>query len=174
MFPQLCISIFFSLWQTHRHTGVIHVLLSLFPISDVPFYSSRPTVFLLDDRAATANRLQRQDVSAISRNLTFMGLVFLPHFCIDSFQLSLSLHHTWQLSGKKKFEVLTELLLDLKKSRSEKKGILILLCGVDQICALGDTTGEMCICTCTWLHIAWGRHLCIPPLSASSDLQTAK
>lgn len=44
------------------------------------FHSSRPTVFLVDDTAAPANRLQRWDISDISRNLTFMGLVFLPHF----------------------------------------------------------------------------------------------
>lgn len=76
-----CTVFLLSLTFASVHTWKLHV-----PLSPVPhtnrhrFHLSRPTVFLLDVTPAPANRLQCQDMSDISRNLIFMGLVFLPHF----------------------------------------------------------------------------------------------
>lgn len=88
-------------------------------------------------------------------------LFFSPHpphpVCIQLIQLSASLHHPLD-SCQKKFEVSqSEVLKIWGKSRPVKGP------GTDQFCALRGTAGEMCISTCTWLHIASGRHLCLPP-----------
>ena len=79
---QQCILYYFSTFPLLlcAHTGAPHPFVSISNLwthtSLRHFHSSRPTVFLLDDTVAPANRLQRQDISDISRNLTFMGLVF--------------------------------------------------------------------------------------------------
>lgn len=149
----MCLVLFFHvalLLQARTHTGTPCPFVSVSNLrahtSRRRFHSSRPTVFLLDDTAAPANKLQHQDMSDISKNLTFMGLVFLSHFAwnLFSFQCPCVTPDACQ----KKFDFLTELLVDFKKRRSEN---LNPLCGAGQLFAPREAAGEMCIPTCPWL-----------------------
>lgn len=108
---QQCILYYFSTFLffcacTQTHTGAPHPFVSVSNLwthtSLRRFHSSRPTVFLLDDTVAPANRLQRHDISDISKNLTFMGLVFFlsPPFCMEHIWLSASSCHPGRLSEK--------------------------------------------------------------------------
>lgn len=132
-----CVKIYFCLFLMHSHlckqnTGVCLVLFFYFafclqsrrthtgtprPFVSVSnlrahtsrrrFHLRRPTVFLLDDTVAPTDKLQHRDISDISKNLTFMGLVFLSHFAwnLFSFQCPCITPDACQ----KKLEVLSEL-----------------------------------------------------------------
>lgn len=109
-----------SVCKHNTHTGTPRPFVSVSNlrthISRRRFHLRRPTVFLLDDTVAPTDKLQHQDISDISKNLTFMGLVFLSHFAwnLFSFQCPCITPDACQ----KKLEVLSELFRDFKKSRS--------------------------------------------------------
>lgn len=175
---QQCILYYFSTFPLLlcAHTGAPHPFVSISNLwthtSLRHFHSSRPTVFLLDDTVAPANRLQRQDISDISRNLTFMGLVF---------SLSPILHGTHSA-----FSILASSRTPVRKSsrfwlsccwifkERKKKRETSILFGADQFSPQGELQEKHAFPIVLGLHIAWGGHLCLPPLSAPVALKNCQ
>lgn len=163
----VCLVLFFFLYadkNIHTHAGTPSLLsLCLRFQSPIPhrrqhfFHLGRPAVFLLDDTAAPANELQHRDISDISSNLTFMGLVFLPHFTWNSFGFQCPCITPWRLSGKVWVSnwavVRFFFFFFLKKIHLENLKPFFL--GTGHFCALREATGEMCIPTRPWLAFCW-------------------
>lgn len=128
----------FSMASTHTHTHRRSVSLCLRFQSPSPHkptsLSFEPTYSIsIGWHSGTSEQIAGRDISNISRNLTFMGLVFLPHFAWNTFGFRCPC--ITPDACREKFKILTELLPDFKK----KKKDLNSSCGADQFSALrGD------------------------------------
>lgn len=170
---QQCLVLFFYFplplrTHTNTHTGAPHPFVSVSNLwthtSLRRFHSSRPTVFLLDDTAAPANRLQRQD---ISRNLTFMGLVFSLAPILHGTHLAFSVLVSSRTPVRKSLRFWLS-CCRIFKERKKQKGDLNPFWGWP-IQPSGGTAGEACISTCTWLaHCLRRTPMLASTLSSSS------
>lgn len=154
--------------RTQTHTQALHIPLSPFPISE---HTQAYVAFIRADlqyfywmTAAPANRLQRQD---ISRNLTFMGLVFSLAPILHGTHLAFSVLVSSRTPVRKSLRFWLS-CCRIFKERKKQKGDLNPFWGWP-IQPSGGTAGEACISTCTWLaHCLRRTPMLASTLSSSS------
>ena len=116
---------------------------------------SPSTIFLLDDsgpgKRVAAHRciryLQESDMYGF-----FFPILHRAHSAVSVLAKPLT-------PARKSWMFFTELLLGFKE-KPVRKMDLIPFRGADHFYALRESAGETHIPTCTWLRLAWGRHLC--------------
>lgn len=142
----------------HAHTQALRVPLSPFAISEP---TQAGVAFIRADLQYFCWMTQRHQqincdtrIYQISPRIWHLWVLFffpILHEICCSFQCPCVTPDACQ----KKFDFITELLVDFKKSRSEN---LNPFCGAGQFFALREAAGEMCIPTCPWLACCLRQH----------------